>query len=52
MTDEKDIPKKFYSGECKPCGCPIEDECDHIFSGFRDYCLQNPGAPECKIFDL
>lgn len=47
---ERRVPPK--SGDVKPCGCPVEDECDHVFSGFRDYCKYNPGAPECKIFDL
>lgn len=40
------------SGDVKPCGCPVEAECDHAFSGFRDFCKYNPDAPECRIFDL
>lgn len=44
--------EQIKSGEVKPCGCPIEAECDHAFSGFRDFCKYNPDAPECKIFDL
>ena len=43
---------RIYSGDVKPCGCAVEDECDHAFSGFRDFCKYNPDAPECKIFDL
>ena len=50
MTQEKE--RKFCSGEHKPCGTPIEDECDHALCNFQKYCKDNPGAPECKIFDL
>lgn len=50
--DDNKAQAKFYSGDVKPCGCPVEDECDHIFSGFRRYCEENPGAAECKIFDI
>ena len=52
MSGERKDEKKFYSGDVKPCGCPIEDECDHIISHFRRYCEENPHAPECKIFDI
>lgn len=44
--------EQINSGEVKPCGCPVESECDHTFSGFRDFCKYNPDAPECKIFDI
>ena len=44
--------EKIYSGDVKPCGCPIEDECDHIISHFRQYCEENPDAVECRIYDL
>jgi len=47
-----EIRDRIRSGEVKPCGCAVEDECDHAFSGFRDFCKYNPDAPECKIFDL
>jgi len=47
-----EIRDRIRSGEVKPCGCAVEDECDHVFSGFRDFCKYNPDAPECKIFDL
>jgi len=43
---------EIASGDVKPCGCPVEAECDHVFSGFRDFCKYNPDAPECRIFDL
>lgn len=36
----------------KPCGCSIETECGHVFSGFRRYCEENPDAVECRIFDV
>lgn len=51
MDDNKE-QSKHYSGDVKPCGYPVEDECDHAFSGFRDFCKHNPDAAECKIFDL
>lgn len=51
MTDEIK-QEKFYSGDMKLCGCPVEDECDHFISGFQKYCKHNPYAPECKIFDI
>lgn len=51
-----ETPRKSSStetpGDVKPCGCPVEKECDHAFSGFRDFCKYNPDAPECRIFDL
>lgn len=52
MEDRKETEEKFYSGEYKSCGCPVEDECDHIISNFQKYCKHNPDAVECRIFDL
>ena len=49
MEDNKE---KECSGECKLCGCSVEEECDHYISNFQSYCKHNPGAPECKIFDI
>ncbi len=50
-TPNKNVPTET-SGDVKPCGCSVEAECDHAFSGFRDFCKYNPDAPECRIFDL
>lgn len=51
MDNEKD-QKKDYTGDRKSCGCPVETECDHLISNFQKYCKYNPGAPECKVFDI
>jgi hypothetical protein len=52
MTEEKDLKKPLPPGDSKLCGCPEEKECDHYISNFQKYCKHNPGAPECKIFDI
>lgn len=52
MDQKRSQSKAEEPGDVKPCGCPVEAECDHAFSGFRDFCKYNPDAPECKIFDL
>lgn len=51
-TGPRKRPDDAATGDVKPCGCPVEAECDHAFSGFRDFCKYNPDAPECRIFDL
>jgi len=51
MMDDKE-QKKQPLVDRKNCGCPEEEECDHHIANLEKYCEYNPGAPECKIFDL
>jgi hypothetical protein len=50
--NENEKQETIHSGDVKPCGCAEEKECDHYISNFQKYCKHNPGAPECKIFDI